>query len=131
MANWVLLLIAVIAVAVWLLWFLQASKERTKLKSLPRAETARSTGKYQSVSIRYGIDPCEAVEKLSGKRFLSEEAPPLPLPDCSAARCQCWYVHVGDRRVDDRRDPYRPTSYGGPDRRSGTDRRRPETVPAN
>ncbi len=48
---------------------------------------------------------CVAVENLSGVRYLSAEAPMLPLDDCnSPGRCQCTYKHYQDRRSGIRRD---------------------------
>lgn len=46
---------------------------------------------------------CEALHSLQGRRFLVTEAPPLPVPGCSAEYCDCRYVHHRDRRQGDRR----------------------------
>lgn len=47
---------------------------------------------------------CRAAAALGRKRFLSHDAPRLPLPDCSAAwRCDCIYRHFEDRRAGPRR----------------------------
>lgn len=35
---------------------------------------------------------------MGAKRFLSGDAPRLPLPSCGAPTCNCRYVHHGDRR---------------------------------
>ena len=130
MTNWILLLIAVVAVAVWVMWFLSEPRARTQTTPVARGKTAGGTSLFHAVSIRSGLDPCEPVKKLKGKRLLSKNAPSLPLPDCGAADCQCWYEHFADRRIDDRR-AYRPTSYPGHERRAGNDRRHPETIQAN
>ncbi len=48
---------------------------------------------------------CDAVQDLTGVRFLAEEAPKLPLSDCSnAMTCGCKYQHFDDRRTDLRRE---------------------------
>ena len=47
---------------------------------------------------------CEAVRAIAGQRFLSEEAPRLPLADCDRPQCDCRYQHFTDRRTDVRRD---------------------------
>ena len=53
-----------------------------------------------------GSHPCKAVRELGGGRYLSDEAPDLPVPGCTAERCTCSYIHYDDRREDDRRNPY-------------------------
>ena len=53
---------------------------------------------FHAVSIAAGNDCCEAAEQMVGLRFLSAEAPQLPLPGCSAESCTCRYVHHEDRR---------------------------------
>jgi hypothetical protein len=70
-------------------------------------------GRYQAVSIRHSSRCCRAVTALEDKRFLSIEAPNLPLADCSnPEQCSCRYQHHTDRREDARRD----TDIGLPDR---------------
>jgi len=48
-------------------------------------------------------DSCNAAKKIHGKRFLSAEAPTLPLPACKKAHCHCEYKHHEDRRSESRR----------------------------
>ena len=67
---------------------------------------------HHSVAIKPGNPCCDAAQKLRGKRFLSRDAPPLPLRDCGAEKCACTYQHFDDRR-------------------SGIDRRRVGSHPAN
>jgi len=70
-------------------------------------------GRYQAVSIQHGTRCCQAVQQFDGRRFLSMEAPHLPLAGCSNPdHCQCRYAHHTDRREDARRD----TDIGLPDR---------------
>ncbi len=126
MTNWVLLSIAVAAVAVWAMWFLSEPRTRTRPRPVARGKTAGGTSTFHAMSIRPGLDHCEAARKLKGKRLLSKSAPSLPLPECEAADCQCWYEHFADRRLDDRRS-YRPTNYADRERRVGNDRRHAET----
>ena len=127
MTNWVLLLIALVAVAAWVVWFLAEPKARTQPRLAARGKTAAGTSRYHAVSIRPGLECCEAAKRLKGKRLLSKSAPSLPLPECRAADCQCTYEHFADRRLDDRRD-HRPTNYAGQDRRrAGNERRHAET----
>ena len=53
---------------------------------------------YPAVSIRCP-GGCEAAQSLRGVRFLGDEAPALPLEDCTAETCHCRYVHHVDRRT--------------------------------
>jgi hypothetical protein len=44
------------------------------------------------------------VAEHKGRRYLSAEAPKLPLPACDVRSCHCRFVHFEDRRDgDDRR----------------------------
>ncbi len=64
---------------------------------------------YHAISCRSGAGNCAAVETLKDQRFLVEDAPQLPLADCtSSERCKCKYLHHQDRRDndDDRRALY-------------------------
>ena len=51
-----------------------------------------------SISSEHSSCACEAVEIINGKRFLLNEIPPLPLPDCTTPNCKCAYVRHKDRR---------------------------------
>ena len=53
---------------------------------------------YHAVSIEPREKGCQAVELIQSQRFLSDDAPGLPLPDCSASDCRCKYIHFADRR---------------------------------
>jgi hypothetical protein len=59
---------------------------------------------------------CHAAQACKGKRYLSPEAPKLPLADCDAPACACKYRHFDDRRAGPRRaeeagrDTNRPAS---------------------
>jgi hypothetical protein len=59
---------------------------------------------WHAVSIACKRNRCAASLKLAGARFLSKDAPKLPLADCSrVADCKCLYQHYDDRRGDPRR----------------------------
>lgn len=84
---------------------------------------------YHSVAIKHPESACVAVKSVAGRKFLSREAPLVPLGNCEAATCRCRYVHFDDRRDDDRRSPYstRQVLLGGSghvERRMAADRRR-------
>ena len=75
-------------------------------------------------------DACDAAMQLQGKRFLSAEAPSLPLPECNQ-KCHCYFKHHNDRRHDDRRDAFSANGIhydGTKNRRLGSDRRRGDAV---
>ena len=78
---------------------------RKKPHKVPVA--AQAAGKrYHCVEIRRGSHACKAVKDLGNTRFLSDEAPRLPVPGCTAGQCTCSFIHHDDRRDDDRRNPY-------------------------
>ena len=59
---------------------------------------------WHAVHIVAGPRACPAVVAVGKRRFLSKEAPRLPLIDCtSAATCKCAYRHHKDRRSTPRR----------------------------
>lgn len=121
MANWLLLLFAVLAVGVWLL-----RRRRRTLPATPPAQMVRPTSKYHCVAIKYRDGACQSVKKLESTRFFPKEAPQFPLPDCGARPCRCSYVHFDDRRASERLTPYRSAilvPYLGQDLRSGGGRR--------
>jgi hypothetical protein len=63
-------------------------------------------------------------------RYLSREAPPLPLKDCTSPECTCRYEHHEDRRKGPRRARELGVSidgYGDSERRSGGRRGRRKT----
>jgi len=48
---------------------------------------------------------CSALDSYRGVRFLSGEAPRLPLAKCDRPQtCACTYRHYPDRRTEQRRD---------------------------
>lgn len=48
---------------------------------------------------------CDAVQALKGQRFLSTDAPRLPLLECTSPEtCSCVYRKYADRRTGPRRE---------------------------
>lgn len=82
---------------------------------------------YRAVMVIPGIECCEAVRFTAGERYLLKDAPKLPLPNCTnAENCSCRFKKIGDRRDADRRQLgvwEANRWYGGPEHRSGRDRR--------
>jgi hypothetical protein len=63
----------------------------------------KKTSAYHAVTIAPGLRACEAAKAVARKRFLSAEAPDLPLQGCSCSTCACRYEHHDDRRNGQRR----------------------------
>ena len=63
-----------------------------------------SDTKWSSVEIQPGKISCKRVAALTGQVFLAQDAPSLPLENCSVRNCSCYYKFLDDRRRDaDRR----------------------------
>ena len=80
--------------------------------------------RWHAVSVKPGTSPCPAAVSGKNRRWLSREAPLLPLPGCTKPdACHCTYHHHDDRRAGGRRagetDAFRPR----PPVRSMTERR--------
>ena len=102
-------------------------------KKQPARVASARTGAYRTpfaaVEIACTSGACVAVQKVKGKRLLTNEAPFLPLADCDDPLfCRCRYRHHADRRAGPRRKaegalPSGPVRMGA-ERRMQTDRRR-------
>ena len=84
---------------------------------------------WHAVAIRPKGQCCEAVQAFRSARFLSSEAPRLPLAECSTAdTCACVYKHHADRRAQPRRqdekDGLRRSGKVVQERRQSGDRRK-------
>jgi len=111
----IFMLLVFVGVLVWL-------GSRASIKFHGSSTNASQTRSFHSVLIRYGEDACGPVKELEGIRFLSNEAPSIPLPACDAAHCGCSYLHFEDRRRGERRHPWSMTpGFMILDRRSGRD----------
>lgn len=114
------------AVETWRGRSLTAKKKKLSTTAIHRAQP------YHAVAIKVPSEGtvCEAARALSGKRFLSDEAPKLPLQECDAEQCECTYTHYADRRHENRRAGDAGMSeqpFEGDNKRArGPDRRRSE-----
>ena len=105
------------------------------LGSTPPAEPQPLTPKrpvrpWHAVSIVPGSQPCAAAARLLRQRFLSRDAPVLPLKACDQEACACRYDHHDDRRKGARRASELGVSvdgYEGNDKRGGPKRGRRKT----
>ena len=78
------------------------------------------THPYRAVSVMPGPEACTAAHSFTGQRFLSRQAPRLPLPSCDFSTCNCRFKHHKDRRAGPRRGidiGMLTSSYTGKERR--------------
>ncbi len=140
MMQSILIFLSVVAAAGLLLFLFSGFRggKTTGHQPVAQDHTDAEAGgtRYPAVSVRTFRNGCPAAEALKGMRFLPEEAPPLPLPDCTWARCTCRYTHHVDRRtgnVDRRRmvgdQREYPLSVGTDDPRAGRGRRLRDSGP--
>jgi len=121
-----LLYLALLLAIAWLV--LRVMRGRKDSPQSSPAKITSATSMYHAVSLKYSGNACDAAKKMTGRRFLSNAAPRLPLPECDALECRCQFVHHGDRRTGkDRRSPFVPgvraTGTHKIDRRDNRDRR--------
>jgi hypothetical protein len=74
-----------------------------------------SAHRWHAVTIAAPENACAAAQACKGKRFLSGDAPSLPLGKCDAKQCQCRYSHYDDRRGDSRRQDRKGAEQQGRD----------------
>jgi hypothetical protein len=70
----------------------------------PAAQRQWISNPWHAVSIIPSARACRLVHGFANERFLSRQAPTLPLPDCTVRPCTCRYRHFQDRRTSSRRD---------------------------
>lgn len=95
-------------------------------KKQPPPPAVRVENKFHAVAIIPGEHACQAAYRFQGQRFLSRQAPPLPLPTCDAFQCTCKFKHYKDRRAGPRRRSdigLMPGAYAGSERRQAGGRR--------
>jgi len=118
-------------------WLIMRAKNRSPKVSSRRPTRGRHPSRvevdaaspYGAVSLWPCLEACGAAWKLQGERFLSADAPTLPLASCDQSNCECRFREHSDRRVDDdRRNNW--ARFGGfapraekDERRAGRDRR--------
>jgi hypothetical protein len=86
-------------------WF----RRKIAVNQIPRAQARSSTNirvtnPWHAVAVATGKPCCRASVAARNVRYLSREAPPLPLAGCTQPQtCLCKYKHYGDRRAGPRR----------------------------
>jgi hypothetical protein len=128
----ILLVLLIVAVSVLVRYAMIARRDAAEEDdAVPETQEKKS---YHAVSIKVSRNACRAARDMAGHRFLSNEAPRLPLPKCDASECKCRFAHHKDRRAGrDRRSPFSVSGLGGGsgnyevDRRERKDRRKKPT----
>ncbi len=93
-------------------------------KESPAPRTRRGSRRpWHAVMIAAPSNACEAALACKGKRFLSGEAPWLPLEACDVKRCNCRYRHYEDRRGEPRRQDEKSGAQEQTNRRLSRGRR--------
>jgi hypothetical protein len=127
MLDWILILATIGIVVFFLVLRLMRSSAGFAKKPI-----ATEKKKYAGLAFFSDSHCCDAATAHNERRFLTSEAPKIPLAQCSdPALCHCKYRNIDDRRIsDDRRDIVGVLSKDMPvgdkrsNRRAGRDRRK-------
>jgi hypothetical protein len=133
-----IIIIAAVVVLYWVLRKLFPARPKPHFNEHNGHESRIShSSPYQAVSIHCYEGACADALQLQGTRYLTGDAPLIPLETCSAAKCHCVYRHHDDRRSGekDRRKLHetgeeRPVASGPEDRRHLPGRRATDLVAA-
>jgi len=107
-----------------------------KRRAAPRpkqraAAPTKCGGRFAGVEIRAHRNACRTARALEGRRFLSKDAPALPLTNCTAVQCSCTFSKLADRRTEGRRLDHAglgASLFLDQNRRAKRDRRRAAAV---
>ncbi len=120
--NTTLIVMVLVLLVGWLFIRRRQSKKTVVVKPRRRAPTRKKS--YHAVSIKFDSRACMAAKTMEGQRFLSSEAPRLPLPDCDVTECLCHFAHYKDRRVNkDRRNVFSASGHSSATGRHEQERR--------
>ncbi|HEY0683363.1 MAG TPA: hypothetical protein VGD45_13600 [Steroidobacter sp.] len=109
----------------WFAGWFGAKAKKAPLKKAAE-KPAAPANPYHAVSVLPGADACAAAYRFSGQRYLSRQAPRLPLPSCDVQACGCRFKHHKDRRSGPRRNSdvgMVMAGYSGQERRRSRGRR--------
>jgi len=121
------ILVITAAAAYWLISRRRPPPNRAPQPRAAQPAPANAGGRFRGVEIRTRSGACRAAHALVGRRFLSKNAPALPLPECSAEHCSCTFSKLADRRTEGRRLDHGGLSaslFVASNRRARQDRRR-------
>jgi hypothetical protein len=143
--NALIVLLVIVCLVIGVIWVLRGNRkpaqhrkpaQRTAGNTDTRAATPAKPGgleKLENNPMFWGVEigqaGCEAAQALLGRQYTFEEAPELPLADCSSAMCTCQFKGLRDHRSQHRRKTGEQRQEvrfetDKPDRRSRKDRRR-------
>ncbi len=89
-------------------------------------ESDAESNEFHAVTVLLDANPCAAAKRVASQRYLSNEAPGFPLPECDRPACNCRYEHHADQcEPEDRRKGLYSGYPAGPadEKRNSTDRR--------
>lgn len=101
------------------------------IKDPAKQGTPASDRRWHAVSVKPGPGACSVADSGRNRRWLSREAPMLPLPGCTRPeKCRCTYQHHEDRRSSEGRRAEEVDAFARPvkvahERRTGKTRRAP------
>lgn len=99
-----------------LAWLFLRPRNKPAPKPIVSRRPAKRPRHYYGVVFRPGPASCRFANALRDQRFLSEEAPRLPIAGCDAGRCECLLIPTDDRRgSQDRRLRFSPLAGYEPD----------------
>ena len=120
------------AVALLVLWLFVRRRGQSESPPEPAKPKRAGDTTYHAVSLKIDAQhACDAAKEMTGRRFLANAAPRLPLAGCNSLECRCRFTHHEDRRTGkDRRSPFVTSGYSGTsgsfkkERRERRDRRK-------
>jgi hypothetical protein len=84
--------------------FSSSDRDAAKVSASAKPQRPSPPTAFQSVSILQGPKACCASKDVAKVRFLTKQAPQLPLASCTMQdQCHCRYVKHADRRTEARR----------------------------
>jgi hypothetical protein len=87
-------------------WAVVRIRQKSADANAPPSKS-NNNGDFHAVAIKYSGNACDAAKAMTDRRFLSNAAPRLPLPECNNPDCRCMFAHHKDRRDDEyRRSPF-------------------------
>lgn len=143
------LILSVVVIAALVIWYLfrpysgadamsrsraeeSARRERLGKRLVRTPEDMQLMGDVRGLTLKVPdrTKACREALENAEKTFLTQDAPPLPMPQCDRSPCNCSYYAIPGRRSgkdrrtgEDRRESLR-FDPDKADRRTGTDRRR-------
>jgi hypothetical protein len=109
-------LIGIVAFILLVIWLSRrlfpVGKKHLYEKAKDPDKLASHDNAYEAVTIHSYKDKCPAAARVAGKRFLSSEAPPIPLESCKSETCHCVYMHHSDRRTGSDRRKHHESADG-------------------